>query len=195
MKRWWNRRARLMTDPMSQVHAVPGSDRHSGSPSTASCGSPGADEDSAETARWQDLAQQPLIVSFGAAMRHDGLSADGAREALRILDGLPLAEVTQAIDAARAAGLSLANLDVWARVMRSEAAGETRRGRQTWPRRWTLTARMYVAATGGQERLAAWAAAAAWSVEELRGMDSLDGLSEETLRAQAALVWLDSDAP
>lgn len=143
-----------------------------------------------EIAAWLALEPRAWVMRHGSSLYQAGLSAQDAADLYRRLGPQVAQSLARLIDQGRMADIDIRHVHFWAAsglLKPTYSAHSTgRRGEPNFTR-WITKAREYIKACGGDQRLAALAAAAGLSVTETaRGYRS-DELRAETLEILVGL--------
>lgn len=148
---------------------------------------------------WLDTCQDRAWATSNMRILHNaGLSPEQGQDLYTRVPAETRQQMARLVDAGRMASLDTAYLHWWAAsgLLRAEVSGGAPTGRGRPGRRnvnftkWVTEARRYIAATRGDHRLAALAAAAHLSPDETAhryGQLGTDGLDEDTLMLMIAL--------
>lgn len=139
---------------------------------------------------WLAVEPRPWALAHAKTLHAAGLSPAQGLELYERLDVAVRGMLGRLVDAGRMASLDTGNLHWWARagLLRPEITFDKRGRERAAFTPWVTAARRYVAATDGNERLAALAAAAGLTVEETADQFRAGGLNEESLRVMAAFA-------
>ena len=145
--------------------------------------------DEATIDSWLQVMDREITCEFAYQMVADGLTLDRAAEAWSVLSRLPVRLVTEALRAAPYAGVTLNNLDVWARYLYMHSRADSR----NWQLTWVTKARLFSSTVQADQRVAAWGAAAGLELAEMKTLAPFTDAAVEGLKAQAALLWVSMD--
>jgi hypothetical protein len=144
----------------------------------------------AVAAEWFALQPRSWALANARILHGAGLTPAQGKELYDRLDSSVQWAIGRLVDAGRMAALDTENLHWWARAgLLTTRVTKDKRGRdkvEFTP--WVTAARRYIAAVGGDQRLAALAAAAGLSDTETADRFADGSLDEPTLRMMAAFA-------
>jgi hypothetical protein len=148
-------------------------------------------------AQWLDFPDRAWVVTNLRLLHEAGLTPQAGHDLYTRVPTETRAHMGRLVDAGKMAGLDTAHLHWWAAsgLLRAEttvpAAASSRRSRQARPvvnfTKWVTQALRYVAATGGEQGLAALAAGAGLSVAETASRAAEGTLDRDALTMLVAL--------
>lgn len=135
---------------------------------------------------WLAVEPRAWVVEHGPTLRAAGLSAKDAADLHRRLGVDGASHLSSLVNAGRLADIDIAWIHLWAAsgVLRAEFSG--RAGRNVSYTAWVRQARLFIAACSGDQRLAAHAAGAGLSLEEMVRLRDAGELELDSLAMLAA---------
>lgn len=135
---------------------------------------------------WFEVGPTVWVLRHAGSLTQAGLTAEDAQKLYRRLGPKVSEHVSSLIDAGRYADLDTRHIHLWAAsgLLKPEVSSSRARPNVT---RWVQQARVFIRACGGDQQLAALAAAAGFSVDETKTMVDDGTADEDSLRMLVAL--------
>lgn len=142
-----------------------------------------------EAAAWLAAAPAEFVVVHGATLRAAGMDAEAVGYLYPRLAPAVAADLARLVDAGRMADVEVRWLHWWARSGLLQSAPSGRRGGRGGLSytTWVTQARLFISACGGDQEMAALAAAAGLNPGEAARKHADGALDREVLRTMAAL--------